>query len=147
MQPEFLKHILAAECPRFDATPWVSGPPLGRRRVAMISTAGLQRRGDRPFDTGAADYRIIPWDVPAQDLVMSHISTNFDRSGFQQDLNVVFPLDRLADLEDEGVIGSAANFHYSFMGATAPEKMEPAARQLAGLLKKDRVDALCLVPI
>lgn len=26
---------------------------------------------------------------------MSHLSINFDRTGFQQDINVVFPIDRL----------------------------------------------------
>ena len=52
---------------------------------------------------------------------MSHISTNFDRTGFQQDINVVFPVDRLRELAARGTIGSVADFHYSFMGATAPE--------------------------
>ena len=40
----------------------------------------------------------IPGDASAADLVMSHASVNFDRSGFQSDWNVVFPLDRLRDL-------------------------------------------------
>jgi len=44
------------------------------------------------------DYRVIPGDIAARDLVMTHISTNFDRTGFQQDWNVVFPLDRLKEL-------------------------------------------------
>ena len=78
---------------------------------------------------------------------MSHISTNYDRSGFQQDWNVVFPLDRLHELAQKGVIGSVARFHYSFMGATHPAQMETAARTLAGLLKKDGVDAALLVPV
>jgi len=47
----------------------------------------------------------------------------------------------------EGHIGSVADFHYSFMGATDPEKMEPTARHLADLLQKDRVDGLLLVPV
>jgi hypothetical protein len=54
--------------------------------VAIISTAELHRREDRPFTFDPGDcYRIIPGDVKAADLVMSHISTNFDHSGFQQD--------------------------------------------------------------
>jgi D-proline reductase (dithiol) PrdB len=67
------------------------------------------------------------------DLVMSHTSTNFDRTGFQQDWNVVFPLDRLRELTDQGLIGSIADFHYSFMGATDPKLMEPMARDLVPL--------------
>jgi D-proline reductase (dithiol) PrdB len=79
--------------------------------------------------------------------VMSHTSTNFDRTGFQQDWNVVFPLDRLRELGDQGTIGSVADFHYSFMGASDPKLMEPTARVLADLLRRDRVNAILLVPV
>ena len=139
--------LLNLECPTFQTQPWNTGPPLARRRVAMISTAGLHRRGDSPFTWGSNDYRVIPGDASAGDLIMSHVSVNFDRTGFQQDLNVVFPLDRLRELAAEGVIGSVAAFHYSFMGATTPQEMEPIARGLAALLKKDSVDAVLLVPV
>jgi D-proline reductase (dithiol) PrdB len=115
--------------------------------VAIISTAGLHRRDDKPFTLGSRDYRIISGDLSANELVMSHASANFDRTGFQQDLNVVFPLDRLRELAAEKCIGSVADFHYSFMGATAPQELEPMARSLANLLKKDDVDAILLVPV
>ena len=141
------KHILALPCPTFDTAPWVTGQPLTNRRVALITTAGLHRRGDAPFGVGAADYRVIPSDIPANELVMSHISTNFDRSGFQQDWNVVFPLDRIRERAEEKVIGSVARYHYSFMGATDPVRMESAARGLARILKNDGVDAVLLVPV
>ena len=95
----------------------------------------------------AGDYRVIPSDIAANDLVMSHVSTNFDRTGFQQDWNVVFPLDRLHELAQDGVIGSVAAFHYSFMGATEPGHMEAAAHALARLLTQDHVNAVCLVPV
>ena len=140
-------HLANLVCPSFKTQPWAGGPPLKDRRVSIISTAGLHRRGDRPFEPAAGDYRVIPGDIGANDLVMTHISTNFDRTGFQQDWNVVFPLDRLKELAGEGVIGSVADYHYSFMGATDPSAMEPAARNLADLLKGDRVDAALLAPV
>ena len=140
-------HLANLPCPTFDNHPWVTGPPLNQRRLALISTAGLHRRGDRPFESMTGDYRIIPGDVHAKDLVMTHLSTNFDRTGFQQDWNVVFPLDRLRELAQQETIGSVAGFHYSFMGATEPATMAPAARQLAELLHRDRVDAVLLVPV
>lgn len=139
--------LLDLPCPAFATTPWVAGPPLRERRVAVISTAGLHTRSDRRFGSDSADYRIIPGDVGANDLVTSHIAAEFDRTAFQDDVNVVLPLDRLRELAAAGIIGSVADFHYSFMGATAPEAMAPAARHLAGLLKKDRVDAALLVPV
>ena len=133
--------------PQFATTPWVAPKPVAQSRVAIISTAGLQRRGDRPFSVDFGDYRLLPGDSRAADLVMSHISTNFDRTGFQQDHNVVFPIDRLNELAAEGAVGSVASLHYSFMGATHPAKLERAAHQLAGLLKQDCVDAVLLVPV
>jgi len=139
-------HLADMECPTFDTRPWVAAPPLNRRRVAIISTAGLQRRGDRPFGFRSTEYRVILEDG-GDDIVMSHVSTNFDRSGFQQDLNVIFPLDRLRELAADGVIGSVAKYHYSFMGATEPTALEPVARELAGMLKEDRVNAVLLAPI
>jgi D-proline reductase (dithiol) PrdB len=125
--------IAALECPNFKTQHWIKGPPLTRRRVAIISTAGLHRRDDRSFTIIACDYRIIPGDIKMNDLVMSHTSTNFDRTGFQQDWNVVFPLDRLRELTDQGLIGSIADFHYSFMAATDPKLMEPMAHDLVPL--------------
>ena len=95
----------------------------------------------------SGEYKIIPGDTAGNELVMSHLSTNFDRTGFQQDLNVVFPIDRLRELADRGTIGSVAEFHYSFMGASDPMMMEPIARTLASLLKKDHVNGVLLVPV
>ena len=146
--PEHLRDALVnQEVPTFDTAPWADGPPLGERRVALISTAGLHRREDPPFTPGAGDYRIIPDDCDMDDLVMSHISTNFDRTGYFQDINVVFPIERLRELRNEGAIGSVAERHFSFMGATPPEQMEPVARDLAAILKQDNVDAVALCPV
>ena len=145
--------LLNLDCPEFEGSPWVEGPPLAQRRIAIVSTAGLHLRSDPSFAleygraTVPGDYRVIPGDTEANDLVMSHISTNYDRSGFQKDWNVVFPLDRLNEMAQQGVVGSVADFHYSFMGATAPQLMETSARALASLLKNDNVTGVILVPV
>jgi D-proline reductase (dithiol) PrdB len=140
-------HLLSLPCPKFESTAFVKGPPLSERKVAIISTAGLHLRSDRPFGLGASDYRLIPRQTPSKDLVMSHISTNFDRAGFQMDVNLVFPLDRLSELAKIGFIGSVAEYHYSFMGATDPGPMKETAQTLAGIMKKDGVNAVLLVPV
>jgi D-proline reductase (dithiol) PrdB len=133
----------------FDARPWVEPPPLEQCRVALITTAGLHRADDKPFSFGAdsSDYRVIPGDTPGAELVMSHLSVNFDRTGFQQDVNIVFPMDRLRELADEGLIGSVASCHYAFMGAASIRDLEPKARQMAAFLKQDQVDAVLLTPV
>jgi D-proline reductase (dithiol) PrdB len=135
------------DLPEFGQTPFVSGPLLNKRRVAIVTTSGVHMRGDPPFEIGAADYRVIPGDTPAGNLIMSHVSVNFDRSGFQEDINVVYPIDRLRELMAEGIIGSVSGFHYSFMGAAPIRALEHNARELAALLKKDRVDAVLLTPV
>ena len=135
------------ECPKFATTPWVDGPPLSKRRVAIVSSAGLVVRGDRVFRGRDADYRAIPATTGPDELLCSHISINFDRTGFQEDWNVVFPLDRLNELASEGVIGSVAATHYSFMGATDPGQMVNGAREVAGKLKQDNVDAVLLTSV
>ena len=140
-------HLGKIPCPDFETRPWVTGPAMSKRRVAMVSTAALQHRNEDPMLAGAGDYRVIADDTPDSDLIMTHISTNFDRSGFEQDLNVVLPLDRLHELADQGEIGSVAKYHYAFMGSTDPVLMEAAAREMAGHLKADGVDTVFLLPV
>ena len=141
------RHLLDLPCPTYDQTPFVTAVTSTQARVAVISTAGLHLRSDRPFALGEAGYRVIPKQVDPADLVMSHVSTNFDRTGFQMDVNMVIPLDRLEELATQGAIDSVAEFHYSFMGATDPTAMESEARKLAGLLKGDQVNCVLLVPV
>jgi D-proline reductase (dithiol) PrdB len=133
------------DLPRFEDRPFVRGTPLAERRIALISSAGLQRKGDRPFSWAARDYRAI--GRTEREIVMSHISVDYDRTGFQQDLNTIFPLDRLDELARDGVIGSVAETHYSFMGATDPLEMEPSVKKLSKELQNDKVDTLLLVPV
>ena len=140
-------HLRRIECPTYDDTPALARQAAGRAPVAIISTAGLHKRGDRPFRPGDGSYRVIPAETAANELVMSHISVNFDRTGFQQDLNTAFPIDRLRELVADGTVGSMATVHYSFMGAFPPAAAEPHAQHLAGLLKADKVDAVLLVPV
>src|SRR6185437_3318562 len=147
LPPAMAERLAGLECPDFKTSPWGSGPPLSERRVAIVSSAGLLVRGDRVFRGRDPDYRAIPSTTGANDLLCSHTSINFDRNGFQEDWNVVFPLDRLNELAAEGVIGSVAATHYSFMGATDPVQMVEGASEVAGKLKADHVDAVLLTSV
>ena len=104
------------------------------------------KRNDRPFSWLAKDHRVI--HKTDRDLVMTHVAVEFDRSAWQQDLNVIFPLDRLAEMEADHEIGSLADEHYSFMGAADPVTMEKSAREVATRIQKDEgVDTVFLIPI
>ncbi len=134
-------------CPAFDTTPFVSGPALSERRVAIVSSAALIQRGDKPFDFGSGEYRAVPGDWANADILMSHVSINFDRTGFQRDINVVFPIDRLREYAAEGVIGSVAGTHFTVMGSTDPAAMLASADGIAAALKADNVTAVVLCPV
>ena len=131
----------------FGNAQWVEAPRLADARVAVITTAAIHRADDRPFTGHEGDYRIIPSDIDYADLNMTHSSINFDRSAYQQDVNVCFPLEHLQALEESGEIGSVASWHYSFMGSTAPERMEAAAREVSELLQADDVNLALLIPV
>lgn len=136
------------DCSGFEGRrPWVRGPALNKRRVALVSTAALNLRGDAVYQREDKGFRIVPGDVDPADVVMSHTSVNFDRTGFQQDLNVCFPLQRLHELAADGVIGSVARFHFTVSGAAHPSELEPSARAIAATMRADGVDTVLLVPI
>ena len=141
------ENIEAHGCPRYETEPWVRGAALAGRRISIVSTAGLIMRGERPLTPSDARYRVIPHTAPANEILMSHVSVNFDRTGFQQDLNCVLPRDRLGELASEGLIGSVAENHYAFMGAAAPEKLEPSVVKLAVELHAAGVDTVLLAPV
>ena len=148
LDPVSAQHLLDKECPPFETSPFVTGPPLAERRVAIVTSAGLHRRDDRNFSLRDLSYRVIPGDIATADLVMTQSSVNYDRTGFQQDANVVFPIDRLRELENAEEIGEVADYHYAINGAGwLPHEIKPTARELAGLLKEDRVNAVLLVPV
>jgi D-proline reductase (dithiol) PrdB len=112
------KNLLALPVQVNATTPFVvPGRPLASCRLAIVTTAGLHRRGDRPFGPGDQSYRVIPADTPTADVVQSHTSLGFDRVPIMRDVNVSFPIDRLRELVARGALGGLAASHYSFMGA------------------------------
>jgi len=120
LAPDQAKRLAEVDCPEFKTRPWVTGPALSQRRVAIVSSAGLVVRGEEPFRGRDPHYHAIP---------------------------ATTRLERLRELAAEGTIGSMADTHYSFMGATDPLEMERYARELAGRLKQDNVDSVLLAPV
>lgn len=126
--------------------------PLSECKIALVTTSGLIRKSDKPFDIGntAGDptYRIVPIDTDPADLIFSHTSTNWDRTGFAMDTNVVLPLERLAELVRDGILGSVADEYYALMGAMFD--VEPMIRktgpELGKRMKASGVDVALLVP-
>jgi len=132
----------------FDFSPWTPAPPARERRVALVSTGAFYRHGDRPFRFSGYDWRAIPSD--ARDLTMNHTSISLERTGFLQDINVAFPLDRIEEAAADGAIDSVASTHYSFNGGSASVGVagyERYAVEVAGKLKEDGVNTVLFCPI
>ncbi|MGD9893740.1 MAG: glycine/sarcosine/betaine reductase selenoprotein B family protein [Dehalococcoidia bacterium] len=142
--------LLTLPVPVNDGAPFRPLPrPLAECRLALVSTAGLHLRGDRPFSGGDPSFRDIPAESSANDVLQSHTSISFDRTPALQDLNVIFPMDRLRELAAAGAIGSLAPTFYSFMGAqrdTTHIDCETAPA-VAERLLAEQVDAVLLVPV
>ncbi len=90
--------ILALDVPAAESRPFVAGPKLAERRVAIVTSAALHPRGEAPFPAGSAEFRPLPARLAMRDIVMSHVSINFDRAGWSRDGNVAYPIDRLREL-------------------------------------------------
>jgi D-proline reductase (dithiol) PrdB len=127
--------------------------PLSEARVAVVTTAGFFRSDQPPFDSsirgGDYSYRVIPIDTDLSALQIAHRSDAFDIRGITTDKNLALPLDRLKSMADDGVIGSVAPRHFSFMGSiAAPGRLiANTAPEVARLLLEDEVDAVLLTPV
>ena len=140
-------HIAGLECAPYADKPFTPAAAPRERYVAIVSSAGLIVRGERPMLANEVGYRSIASTVADNDILCSHVSVNFDRSGFQQDVNVMLPRDRLRQLETEGSIGKAADIHYAFMGATHPGKLEDKAREVGRSMLALGVNTVVLAPV
>ena len=122
--------------------------PLAACRLAIVTTAGLHRRGDRPFGPGEQTYRAIAADTPPADIIQSHTSLGFDRTPIMRDLNISFPVDRLRELVARGGLGGVGPHHYSFMGAQRDVTRieQETGPEVGRRLREEGVDAALITP-
>lgn len=119
--------------------------PIAEATVALVTTGGVHLHADRPFDVqNDASFRSIPRAATAADLCITH--DKYDRRDATQDINLVFPLQRLRELETEGVIGRVADLHYGFGYIRNLDDLLAPAREVGRRLKRARVDLALLVP-
>ena len=140
-------------CMESDAVPWAPlAKDLSDSTVAIVTTAGLHLRDDKPFNRdhpgGESTYRIIPSNSDTADIVQSHFSIGFDRTAIYRDINITFPIDRMRELAEQGKIGNVAPNHYSFMGALRDCTIvaEQTGPEVAQRLKDEGVNLVFLTP-
>jgi len=150
----------------YESGPFTPLPkPVGDCRLALLTSSGHFAAGADPEPFGVKDMtqmeatrRImeflkappdlcaIPSDTPSTSLCVRH--GGYDVRAAQTDPNVVFALDRLRELEDEGAIGELAPRSYSFVGACSQLRLlKESAPGWVARLREEAVDALLLVPV
>ena len=139
------------------AVPWAPlSKPLSAARLAVVSSAGISCKDDRPFDSegerrdpwwGDPSYREIPAATRTGEVRLGHL--HIDTRLAEEDLNCVLPLERAAELCAEGFVGELAPTHYSFMGfLLRPETfLAESVPRMIEHMKAEEVDAVLLVPV
>jgi D-proline reductase (dithiol) PrdB len=137
-----------------DDIPWTPfNKPLAESCLAIVSTAGFYLEGDEPFDIdsarGEAGFRTIPSTFAKEKLKIAH--THYPHARVQEDINVLFPIERLLELVEAKVIGKLATNFYSFgFGGDLIQEFigesDGSVPQLVQKLKADEVDCVLMIP-
>jgi len=136
--------------------PWTPmSKPLSQTTIALVTSAGISLKSDPPFDMerekrepiwGDRSFRTIPRETTEKDIEVNHLHIN--TSYVKQDINVMLPLARMAEFEQERVIGRLAPTAYSFYGFQwqntdfLKEAIEPISKRM----KVEGVEAVLLTP-
>ncbi|MDF2499741.1 MAG: hypothetical protein K0Q77_455 [Anaerosporomusa subterranea] len=124
---------------------------VSEARGVLISTGGIFPKGYPPFQDfygiGDPSYREISSEIDVKGL--SHYHEHYDHTNANKDINCVFPIERMRELQSDGFIGSLSDTFYSFMGyltVAHPLKIITAP-EVARKLLLDKVDFALLVPV
>jgi len=152
--PSLSRRFIDAYAPwESEDIPWTPvAKPLKEAKVALVTTAGVHHRDQPPFDMNDKDgdptYRVIDATRPVSDLMITH--DYYDHKDAEKDINIVFPVERLGELHEAGIIGTLSETHYSFMGHIdgkhIPALISTGAPEVAKMLKEDGVDTVLLTP-
>lgn len=117
--------------------------------MAIVTAGGVHRKDQEPFniadELGDLTFRVIEGDAATGDLMVTH--HHYDHTDADADINVVFPMDVLRELKDEGLIGDVAKEHIGYMGYTMRLKQmyEETAPAIAEEIdRKSRADVVVL---
>lgn len=129
-----------------DVIPWTPlKRPLAEATVAIVTTGGVHPCADNPFDfKGDASFRAIARTATPAELCITH--ERYERRDAARDLNLVFPLERLLELEAEGIVGRVADTHYGFGFTENPLDLLPSGRELGSRFAQAHVDLVVLMP-
>jgi D-proline reductase (dithiol) PrdB len=132
-----------------EPPPWAKlTKPLAQCRVGLIGSGGIYQAGQVAFHyRDDLSIRIIDTRAPTDALRATHFA--YDLTDARSDPNVVFPIDTLHALADEGCIGELGERAYAFMGGiySSRKVRDRVAPELADRVVRDEVDVVLLVPV
>jgi D-proline reductase (dithiol) PrdB len=132
-----------------DPPPWTPlAKPVSDSRLGLIASGGIYVRGQVAFHyRDDTSFRIIDTRTPTDALRATHFA--YDLTDARADPNVVFPLETLRRLVDDGVVGELAPNAHTFMGGiySSRKVRELLAPALTERLLNDEVDLALLVPV
>lgn len=122
---------------------------LSRATIALVTAAGVHQKNQQPFniadELGDLSYREMSNETEVENLMVTH--HHYDHADADRDINVVFPIEVLRLLKEEGFIGGIARKHIGFMGYTMRLKdfYDETAPAIADEIDKgSRADAVVL---
>lgn len=118
---------------------------LRETTFALVTTAGVHLREQEPYNVaGDNSWRVLPGDVSSADLRVTH--DHYNHRHADEDINCVFPIDRLREFAERGEIGGVADKHLGFMGYSQQlrDLYERAAPAMAKEIERSRADAVVL---
>ena len=122
--------------------------PMADSKLGFIEGGGIYVEGQTAFHfKDDTSYRAIPTDVDTASLRATHFA--YDLSDARDDINVVFPIDGLRALAQDGTIGELGPNAYTVMGGIystrrVREELIPALVQRC---LDDELDVVLLVPV
>jgi D-proline reductase (dithiol) PrdB len=136
--------------------PWTPlSKPLHQITLAIVTSAGISLKTDPPFNMerekreplwGDRSFRRIPKGTTENDIDVNHLHIN--TKWIKQDINVMLPLQRMAEFEKEGIIGRLAPTAYSFYGFQweNTDFLREAIEPISIGMKEEGVEAVLLTP-
>lgn len=124
--------------------------PVAESRVTLLTSGGVSRACDAAWDPYARnDFRLDNISADEASSAFQVHDSYYDVESAREDINCVFPLDRLREAADDGTIGEVAPRLWSgFMGRIykRTQLIEEVAPAWVDELRRDDVDLALLVP-
>jgi hypothetical protein len=157
--PPSLRAWISKDIPEkpFSGTiPWSPlQKPIKATTFSLMTSAGISMKSDPPFDVEREKLEPLWGDPSSRELVKTaqesdidvnhlHIKTDY----IKQDINVMLPLARFCEFEEEGVIGKFAPTCFSYYGFQMDprELLEQTMPKVASKMKEEGVEAVLLTP-